>query len=87
MVMLLAIRWGMTPLQNDRGAGLQPVQPKSYILLACMNSIAVHGAVVIIPPMTPTVIFVGAEEARIVETRLARVRVIFLKFAMTMDVR
>lgn len=46
MVMLLAIRRGMTPLQNDRGAGFQPVQPKSCILLACMNSIAVHGAVV-----------------------------------------
>jgi hypothetical protein len=52
-----------------------------------MNSIAVYGAVVIIPPMTPTVIFVGAEEARMVGTRLVRVRVIFLKFAMTMDGR
>jgi hypothetical protein len=37
--------------------------------------------------MTPTVIFVGAEEARMVGTRLVRVRVIFLKFAMTMDGR
>jgi hypothetical protein len=47
----------------------------------------VQGAVVIIPPTTPTVSLAGAVEARTVEARLAKARVIFLEFAMTMDVR
>jgi hypothetical protein len=35
--------------------------------------------------MTPTVILLGAEEARTVGAKLAKARVIFLKVGMTID--